>query len=148
GGADAGRADAEGQGIEPSDVEADHQGAEVVVGTGADGAAGAGQPEEGEQAGGDRQRQHGGDHAHLVDQQRADLDRVERVVDQNAARIGAEDHQQRIDHDDGHGGEQDELAVFRAVDEGIDQDRLHDIAEREEDYRDRHHGHQGVDVPG
>ena len=49
GGADAGRAEPEGQRVEVLDVEPDHERAGVVVGAGADRRAGQREAEEGEQ---------------------------------------------------------------------------------------------------
>ena len=77
GGADAGRAEAEGQRIEVLDVEPDHQRAGVVVGAGADRLAGPRVLEEPEQRGRDHDRGEAGIELGRVDDQRADRETVE-----------------------------------------------------------------------
>ena len=77
GGADAGRAEPEGERIEALDVEPDHQRAGVVVGAGADRLADRREAKEREQRGGEYDRGDAGIDLGGVDDQRAELETVE-----------------------------------------------------------------------
>ena len=143
---DAGRADAEGERVEVLHVEADHQRAGVVVGAGADRLAGERVAEEGEQR--RRHRHRGKRRVDLVgiDDQRPDGEARERIGRLHALRVGAEDDEQAVHQDQRHRHQQHELAVLGPVDERIDQPALHDVAEREQHGRDRHHHRQRVEA--
>ena len=89
--ADAGRAEPEGQRVEPLHVEPDHQRAGVVVGAGADRLADIGEAEEREQRGRDHDRGAGRIDLGGVDDDAAEREAVERVGRLHAARIRPED---------------------------------------------------------
>ena len=118
-GTDAGRADAEGDGIEAAHVEADDQRGEVVVGRGADRLAGARAGEEEPQQQGDGDGGQRRVQAHGVEHQRAQLVGLELRLHLDAARIGTGDGEAGIDQQDGDGQQQQELLVLGPADEGL-----------------------------
>ena len=91
--ADAGRAEPEGDGVEPLHVEADDLRADLVVGAGADRLAGAGEAEEAPERGDADDRAERREDPHLVEQQAADLVAVVGIVELDVARVGPERHQ-------------------------------------------------------
>ena len=98
--ADAGRADAEGDGIEAAHVEADDQRAHMVVGGGADRLAGARAGEEQPEQARDDDGGDGRVQAHGVEHQRPQLVGIELRVELHAARIGTDDGEAGIDQQD------------------------------------------------
>ena len=81
-----------------------------------------------------------------IDDDAAEIEAVERVSGGNALRIRAEDQQQAVHHDDGDGDQKHELAVLGAIDERINDRALHQIAEREQNRRDRHQHDQRIEA--
>ena len=64
------------------------------------------------------------------------------------ARVGPEDHQEAIDHDDGEAHQQNELLMIGPADEMHDKAALQTIAHNEEQRRQGRHGEEGVDLQG
>ena len=92
--ADAGGAEAEGDGIEPAHVEPDDRGADLVVGAGADRLAGAGEAEEAPRAARRRPPRRAAAKTRTLSRMSgADLVGIERVVELHVARVGPEHHQ-------------------------------------------------------
>ena len=146
GGADAGGADAEGERVELLDVEPDHQRAGVIVGAGADRRADQREAEEREQERGEQDRGGAGIELGGVDDQRAELEAVVGIGGLHGAGVRTEDDQEHVDDDDRQRHQQQELAVLRPGDEGIDQSRLQRVAEHEQHRGDRHHHDQRIEV--
>jgi hypothetical protein len=100
--------------------------------------AGEREPEEGKQPCARHDRDPGGQQTSLVEQDRADRIGLELVVDLHVPCVGAEDHQECVDHDQRDRHQQHELRVLGSSDERINEGALERVAEGEERGRHRH----------
>ena len=73
-----------------------------------------------------------------IDKQRTEFDRFEQIIEIDAARIRAEDNQQRVRDDERDGEQQHELRMVGAGDERLDDSCLQLITEKE---KQRSHWH-------
>ena len=146
GSADACCAETEGERVEALHVEADDLRAGEIIGAGADRLADKSKTKEDEQRRGERDRGQAGVDFRSVDNQRADLDAVERVGGLHRASVRAEDDQEAVGDDEPESHQQQELRVLGPPDKGVDQADLQNVAKHEHHRGDRHQQDQRIKV--